>query len=61
MIKRLAVEAGSPLGWERYVGSYGSVIGIDHFGASAPSRRLKTEFGFTPERIADRAQQLMVE
>jgi len=61
VIKRLAVEAGSPLGWERYVGSYGSVIGIDHFGASAPSRRLKTEFGFTPERIADRAQQLMVE
>jgi len=61
VIKRLAVEAGSPLGWERYVGSYGSVIGIDHFGASAPYQRLKTEFGFTPERIADRAQQLMVE
>ena len=61
VIKRLAVEAGSPLGWERYVGSYGSVIGIDHFGASALCQRLKTEFGFTPERIADRAQQLMVE
>ena len=61
VIKRLAVEAGSPLGWERYVGSYGSIIGIDRFGASAPYQRLKTEFGFTAERIADRAQQLMVE
>lgn len=61
VIKRLAIEAGSTLGWERYVGSYGAVIGIDRFGASAPYRRLKTEFGFTAERIADRAQRLMAE
>lgn len=61
VIKRLAVEAGSPIGWERYVGSYGAVIGIDRFGASAPYKRLKEEFGFTPQRIAERAQQLMTE
>jgi transketolase len=61
VIKRLAVEAGTPIGWERYVGSYGAVIGIDHFGASAPYQRIKQEFGFTAERIAQRAQQLMTE
>jgi transketolase len=59
VIKRLAVEAGTPLGWERYVGRYGDVIGIDRFGASAPYKRIKEEFGFTAERIADRAQRLM--
>jgi transketolase len=61
VIKRLAVEAGSPLGWEHYVGSYGDVVGIDHFGASAPYQRIKEEFGFTPEQIAERAQRLMTE
>ncbi len=61
VIKRLAVEAGTPLGWERYVGSYGDAIGIDHFGASAPYKRIKEEFGFTAERIAERAQRLMAE
>ena len=57
--KRLAVEAGSTLGWERYVGSYGAIIGIDHFGASGPAADLKEAFGFTPEAIAKRALQLM--
>ncbi len=61
VIKRLAIEAGSPLGWEHYVGSYGDVIGIDQFGASAPYQRIKEEFGFTAERIAERAQRLMAE
>lgn len=61
VIKRLAVEAGTPIGWERYVGSYGTVIGINRFGASSPYQRIKQEFGFTAERIADRAQQLMTE
>jgi transketolase len=59
VIKRLAVEAGTSLGWERYVGRYGDVVGIDRFGASAPYKRIKEEFGFTAERIADRAQRLM--
>ncbi|MBN1249617.1 MAG: transketolase [Anaerolineae bacterium] len=61
VIKRLAVEAGTPIGWERYVGSYGAVIGINRFGASSPYQRIKQEFGFTAERIAERAQQLMTE
>jgi transketolase len=61
VIKRLAIEAGVTLGWERYVGSYGDVIGIDHFGASAPYQRIAKEFGFTAERVAERAQQLMAE
>ena len=61
VIKRLAIEAGTTLGWERYVGSYGDIIGIDHFGASAPYQRLKEEFGFTPQAIAERAMKLMAE
>ncbi|MBN1248246.1 MAG: transketolase [Anaerolineae bacterium] len=61
VIKRLAIEAGTPIGWERYVGSYGAVMGINRFGASAPAGRLKQEFGFTPERIAEQAQKLMAE
>ncbi len=61
VIKRLAIEAGATLGWERYVGSYGDIIGIDHFGASASFADLQQAFGFTPEDIADRALKLMAE
>jgi transketolase len=56
---RLAVEAGATLGWERYVGPGGAVLGIDHFGASAPAKTLLAEFGFTAERVADRARRLL--
>lgn len=49
--KQVAVEAGSPFGWERYVGFAGKVIGIDHFGASAPGDRILKEFGFTVENV----------
>ncbi len=52
---RLAIEAAAPLGWERYVGSEGAVMGIDRFGASAPYRDLMKHFGFTPEAVAQRA------
>lgn len=48
---RVAVEAGVTLGWSRYVGEQGHVVGIDHFGASAPAEVLQREFGFTPENI----------
>ncbi len=48
---RVAVEAGRSLGWERYVGCDGAIIGVDRFGASAPFQRLYTEFGLTAERI----------
>ena len=49
--KRVAVEAGATFGWERYVGFGGKVIGIDHFGASAPGDRILKEFGFTVDNV----------
>ncbi len=49
---RVAVEAGATVGWHRYVGDRGRVIGIDHFGASADAARLFTEFGVTSDAIA---------
>ena len=48
---RVAVEAGATLGWWRYVGDHGKVIGIDHFGASADQGVLFVEFGITVEAI----------
>ncbi len=57
--KRLAVEAGVTLGWERYVGQAGSVIGIDHFGASAPAKVLLKEFGFTADNVVAHAKKLL--
>jgi transketolase len=50
---RVAVEAGVALGWERYVGASGIVVGINGFGASAPGETVMEKFGFTPERVAD--------
>lgn len=50
---RVAVESGSTVGWHRYVGDRGAVIGLDHFGASADGPRLYSEFGITTETIAD--------
>ena len=48
------------MGWWRYAGSDGDVVGLDHFGASAPADELFSQFGFTPEAIADRAAALLV-
>jgi transketolase len=56
---RLAIEAAVPLGWDRYVGPEGDVIGIERFGASAPYRDLMEQFGFTPEAVAERAMALL--
>ena len=50
---RVSVEAASTLGWERWTGSRGAAIGIDHFGASAPAGVLFERFRFTAEHIAD--------
>jgi len=58
-VPRLAVEAAHPQSWYRWVGESGDMVGLDHFGASAPAPRLFTEFGFTPEHIADRAAALI--
>ncbi|HLW38094.1 MAG TPA: transketolase [Candidatus Eremiobacteraceae bacterium] len=56
---RLAVEAASPFGWQRYVGDKGDVIGMTRFGASAPAAVLFKEFGFTPDNVAMRAKRLL--
>lgn len=54
---RMSIEAGASLGWERWVGTRGYVYGIDHFGTSAPAGAIAKEYGFTPEHIAQVAQQ----
>lgn len=56
---RLAVEAAATFGWHRYVGLDGEVVGLDHFGASAPADRLFNAFGFTPEAVAQRAKAVV--
>jgi transketolase len=56
---RLAIEAAVPLGWDRYVGPDGAVMGIERFGASAPYRDLMEEFGFTPAEVSKRATALL--
>jgi len=56
---RLAIEAGTTLGWERYVGSAGEVAGIDRFGASAPGKIMMEQYGFTTEAIVERAAALV--
>jgi transketolase len=53
---RVAVEAASTLGWDRYVGPRGATIGMRGFGASAPVNDLMKEFGFTPENVAQTAK-----
>ena len=55
---RVAIEAGSTLGWWKYVGDRGRVIGIDHFGASADYQVLFNEFGITADAIVSTAQSL---
>ena len=56
---RVAVEAGTSFGWERWVGDRGKVVGIDRFGASAPGPRVMKELGITPEAVAAAARSLI--
>lgn len=56
---RLAVEAGSPLGWHRYVGDRGAVIGVERFGLSAPGDVVMREFGFTAENVCRHALRIL--
>lgn len=51
--KRVAIEAAASFGWERYVGTEGKTITIDHFGASAPGGLVLEKFGFTPENVVN--------
>ncbi|MBS1597743.1 MAG: transketolase [Bacteroidetes bacterium] len=57
--KRLAVEAGSPLGWHKYVTDDGDVLGINRFGESAPGDEVMKEFGFTVDNIVDRVRKML--
>ncbi|WP_037586465.1 transketolase [Stenoxybacter acetivorans] len=56
-LPRIAIEAGVTNGWHKYVGSNGAIIGIDHFGESAPAEQLFHAFGFTVEHVVDVVKQ----
>jgi len=59
LVRRVSVEAGTTIGWHRYVGDKGTAIGIDHFGSSAPGEELFQRYGFTAERVASAVTALM--
>ena len=56
---RVSVEAGSPFGWERYVGPTGAIIGVDHFGASGPGPVVMAHYGFTVEHLVATAKGVL--
>ncbi len=56
---RLAIEAASPMGWERYTGPDGDTLTLNHFGASAPAKVLFQQFGFTVENVVEKAKNLL--
>jgi transketolase len=56
---RVSIEAGSTFGWERYVGSKGKSIGVDHFGASAPANILYKEFKITVDNLIAKSKEVM--
>ena len=57
--KRVTIEAASSMGWERFAGSEGTIIGIDEYGASAPGEENMKHFGFTAERVTAAALRLL--
>jgi transketolase len=56
---RLAVESGVSLGWERYVGARGELLGVERFGASAPAEVVLREYGFTVDNVCARGRALL--
>jgi len=58
--KRLAIEMANPLGWERYTGDEGAILGINGFGASAPAETIMEEFGFTVPNVVRMVKELLV-
>lgn len=56
---RVSVEAGSPLGWDRYVGPTGAILGVDRFGSSAPGPVVMTQYGFTVEHVVATAKAVL--
>lgn len=57
--KRVVIEAASPIGWCRYAGEEGIIIGIDRFGESAPAEQIFKEFGFTVENVVKQAKKVL--
>ncbi len=57
--RRVTIEVGATIGWERYAGDEGAIIGIDHFGASAPAGTIFEKFGFTADRVIDVARRVV--
>ena len=60
-VRRVSVEAGSTMGWERWIGSGGAAIGIDRFGASAPFQEIYRHYGITAEAVRDTVRSLHLE
>lgn len=58
---RVSIEAGSTLGWQKYVGQVGIAIGVDTFGASAPAEKIYAEYGVTARAVAEAVAQLVDE
>ncbi|MGP3965602.1 transketolase-like TK C-terminal-containing protein [Nonomuraea sp. 3N208] len=56
---RVGIEQASTLGWDRYVGPGGAIVGMHTFGASAPLKQLLSKFGFTPEKVSQTARELV--
>jgi transketolase len=59
VVRRVAVEAGSTEPWWQYVGLQGEIVGIDHFGASAPAKALFKAYGFTPDRVVEAIEKVL--
>jgi transketolase len=59
--RRVTIEAGASLGWERYAGDEGAILGIDHYGASAPAGTIFEHLGFTTDRVVDVARRVVRE
>ena len=58
-VKRVAIEAGHPMSWQRWVGSDGVALGIDRFGASAPYKEIYEHLGITVAKIVESAKSLV--
>jgi transketolase len=56
---RVAIEQAATLGWDRYVGPRGAIIGMHTFGSSAPLKDVLTKYGFTPERVVETAREVL--
>jgi transketolase len=57
--KRIAVEAASPLGWDKWIGEEGAFVGMTTFGESGPAKEVYEHFGITAERVAELARDLV--